>query len=155
MNLPPEEEERLAIFSDYVHKDDLTGALAFARKAIEESTSHKGLWHGQTGALIFEVEQDELLAFHHYEQSLALGDDPVICEENMWEAAEVFFLSLKTKEGEFNAIAQRQEEKKGQRLFKTFRANHLLEKFVVLFPEGQFTAQAKDYLTEFEAATED
>ena len=154
MNLPPEEQERLATFSQLIQEEEMEKALAFARTAIEDSATHAGLWHNQAGALVFEFEDDQVRAFEHYHQSLQLGFDANICEENMWEAAEVFFLSLRTEEGTFNAILTIIDQDNGEKAHESLRANHLLKKYKAVFPEGQFTAKAKEYLAAFEAATE-
>jgi hypothetical protein len=134
-HLSEDENAALKEFTKYYEEGNLTAALDKAKSALDQFPDSQPIWDNQVGALTFQVHNDYVGAFKHYEASYKGGFDQEVCEDNLWEAAEYHYKSLQDGEGGFNAL-----------LFEdgTFiSANELVSKYKVLFPQGKYYAEAE------------
>jgi len=148
-NLTKEENQALVEFSDLYSAEKYEEALKKVEWALEQFPTSQAIWESQIGAMVVITSGDYLTALPHYERALQGGFDAEVCEDNIWEAAEEHYNSLKKEDGTFNAILYLDETETAQ----SRRANYILQRYVELFPQGKYQAQATKLLAEFESAT--
>jgi hypothetical protein len=95
-------------------------------------------------------EDDFTTTMSNYEcalkRAMNAGFDKDICEDAIWNSAEVFFLSLKTADGSFKRAIN-----------KDYSLSHdaadYIEHYVWIFPEGKYLSEASKYVKEFTKKT--
>jgi len=149
------EQERKALqdFSDYYQEGQYEDALNVAKQALKDHPTSKAIWHNQVGALTHSVEGDYVGAYNHYTKALEAGFDKDICDDNMWESAKDLYDSLKTEEGDFNAILIINEDEDEDLSHDAIRANHLVGQYIEQMPDGKFIDEAKQIAQEFKDIT--
>jgi hypothetical protein len=129
--------------SDLIESGKYKEALAEAKTMLIEYPQNMHVYHNQIGAMEFMVSKDYCLASDHYYIALKNGFDKETCEDNIWEAAEIFFQSLKTEDGGYNAIFQTDTQ-------EFYQSTILIERYLENFPNGKYITEAQKYLKEYE-----
>jgi hypothetical protein len=147
-HLSPAENNALIAYTKAFEAKEYENALQIAEDGLANFPDTAYIWHNQIGVLIYQ--DSPLQAFVHYKAAFQGGFDAESCEYNIWEVADIFFNSMRTEEGTFNAIMFETERPEFDNS-RFARVDFIPKQYIALFPEGEHLPEIHALLKAYEA----